>query len=130
LLVPALLAALTVWILLLLLSGLLATALLLTGLLAGVLILLARILVLVGHSGSPLLDIATDNGEIRTWLQGTGVPLKAIARKYRVATKAFGTEKLPSHARSALLPHRVPTVRKNKGASFELRGPSSRNLWG
>jgi hypothetical protein len=74
LLVPALLAlllsaTLTVRILLLL-SGLLATALLLTGLLARVLVLLARILVLVGHSESPLLDVTADNGEILIWLQG------------------------------------------------------------
>jgi hypothetical protein len=70
LLLSALLAALTVRILLLLLSGLLATALLLTGLLARVLVLLARILVLVGHSGSPLLDVTADNGEVPVWLQG------------------------------------------------------------
>lgn len=38
---------------LLLLSGLLATALLLTGLLARVLVLLARILVLIGHRDLP-----------------------------------------------------------------------------
>src|ERR1700709_2454251 len=48
------LAALAVRILLLL-AGLLAAALLLAGLLTRVLILLARILVLVGHSGSPYL---------------------------------------------------------------------------
>jgi hypothetical protein len=115
LLVSALLlaAALTVRILLLLLSGLLATALLLlTGLLARVLVLLARILVLVGHSESPLLDITADNGEILIWLQGTAVPRKAIARKYRVAIKAFGTGKLNWQAHPPLLPHRVPTVRK------------------
>jgi hypothetical protein len=90
LLVSALLlaAALAVRILLLLLSGLLATALLLTRLLARVLVLLARILVLVGHSGSPLLDVTADNGEVLIWLRLNRVPRKAIARKYRVTTKA------------------------------------------
>jgi hypothetical protein len=44
--------ALTVWILLLL-SGLLATTLLLTGFLPGILVLLARILVLIGHRDLP-----------------------------------------------------------------------------
>jgi hypothetical protein len=48
------LAALTVGILLLL-AGLLAAALLLAGLLTRVLILLARILIWVRHSGSPIL---------------------------------------------------------------------------
>jgi hypothetical protein len=56
------LAALTVRILLLL-AGLLAAALLLAGLLTRVLILLARILVLVGHSGSPYLRCSKCNGE-------------------------------------------------------------------
>ena len=53
--VPLTLLALTALAvrILLLLAGLLAAALLLTGLLTRVLILLARILVLVGHSGSP-----------------------------------------------------------------------------
>jgi hypothetical protein len=44
--------ALTAWILLLL-SGLLAAALLLTRLLPGILVLLARILVLIGHCDLP-----------------------------------------------------------------------------
>jgi hypothetical protein len=57
--------ALTVWILLLLsgllaatllLSGFLAATPLLAGLLARVLVLLARVLVLAGHSGSPCFD--------------------------------------------------------------------------
>jgi hypothetical protein len=60
------LPALTVRVLLLL-AGLLAATLLLAGLLTRVLILLARILVLVGHSGSPffaLLGTQRDyNGE-------------------------------------------------------------------
>jgi hypothetical protein len=47
--------ALTVGILLLL-SGLLAATLLLAGLLTRVLVLLARILFLAGHSGSPFVD--------------------------------------------------------------------------
>jgi hypothetical protein len=54
------LAALAVRILLLL-AGLLAAALLLAGLLTRVLILLARILVLVGHSGSPYLRCSKCN---------------------------------------------------------------------
>jgi hypothetical protein len=56
------LAALAVRILLLL-AGLLAAALLLAGLLTRVLILLARILVLVGHSGSPFLRCGKHNGQ-------------------------------------------------------------------
>jgi branched-chain amino acid transport system permease protein len=56
------LAALAVRVLLLL-AGLLAAALLLAGLLTRVLILLARILVLVGHSGSPFLRCGEHNGE-------------------------------------------------------------------
>jgi hypothetical protein len=64
------LAALAVRILLLL-AGLLAAALLLAGLLTRVLILLARILVLVGHSGSPYLRCSECNGKTtakaRTW---------------------------------------------------------------
>jgi hypothetical protein len=64
------LAALTVRILLLL-AGLLAAALLLAGLLTRVLMLLARILVLIGHSGSPCLRCWECNGKTtaktRTW---------------------------------------------------------------
>jgi hypothetical protein len=56
------LAALAVRILLLL-AGLLPAALLLAGLLTRVLILLARILVLVGHSGSPYLRCSECNGK-------------------------------------------------------------------
>src|SRR6476661_562107 len=55
---------------LLLLSGLLATALLLTGLLARVLVLLARILVLVRHRDLPGFDVTPANQEARNWLQG------------------------------------------------------------
>jgi hypothetical protein len=56
------LAALAVRILLLL-AGLLAAALLLAGLLTRVLVLLARILVRVGHSGSPYLRCSECNGK-------------------------------------------------------------------
>jgi hypothetical protein len=56
------LAALTVRILLLL-AGLLAAALLLAGLLTRVLILLARVLVLIGHSGSPYLRCSECNAK-------------------------------------------------------------------
>jgi hypothetical protein len=56
---------------LLLLAGLLAAALLLAGLLTRVLILLARVLVLIRHSGTPffaLLGTQRDsNGEGRIW---------------------------------------------------------------
>jgi hypothetical protein len=65
----ALLATLTVRILLLL-AGLLAAALLLAGLLTWVLVLLARILIRVGHSGSPFALLGTqrrDNGEGQGW---------------------------------------------------------------
>jgi hypothetical protein len=55
LLAALLLPALAVRILLLL-SGFLATALLLAGLLTGALILLARILVLIGHSAISLVE--------------------------------------------------------------------------
>jgi hypothetical protein len=58
----ALAATLAVRILLLL-AGLLAAALLLAGLLTRVLILLARILVLVGHSGSPYLRCSKCNAK-------------------------------------------------------------------
>jgi hypothetical protein len=56
------LAALAVRILLLL-AGLLAAALLLAGLLTRVLVLLAQILVLIGHSGSPYLRCSECNAK-------------------------------------------------------------------
>jgi hypothetical protein len=58
-----LLARLLLPAILLLLAGLLlpATLLLLTWLLTGGLVLLARIWVLIAHSGSPLLNVARDN---------------------------------------------------------------------
>jgi hypothetical protein len=56
------LAALAVRILLLL-AGLCAAALLLAGFLTRVLILLARILIWVGHSGSPILRCLECNGK-------------------------------------------------------------------
>jgi hypothetical protein len=54
---------------LLLLTGLLAAALLLAWLLTRVLVLLARVLVLFAHSGSPLLNVAGDNRGPRHWLR-------------------------------------------------------------
>jgi hypothetical protein len=57
------LLALTALAVLLLLAGLLAAALLLAGLLTRVLILLARILVLTGHSGSPFLRCSECNAK-------------------------------------------------------------------
>jgi hypothetical protein len=63
---------LTVWILLLL-ARLLAATLLLAGLLARILarilVLLARILILVRHRRSPLLNVVRDNLETRRWFQ-------------------------------------------------------------
>jgi hypothetical protein len=64
---------------LLLLSGLLATALLLAGLLARVLVLLARILVLVRHSGSPWLNVTPNNQEAGIWFQGNSGSAGIIA---------------------------------------------------
>jgi len=74
------LAALAVRVLLLL-AGLLAAALLLAGLLTRVLILLARVLVLVRHSGSPFL---------RCWEHNAETTAKA----------GFGFRKIPVPARS------------------------------
>jgi hypothetical protein len=58
--------------LLLLLAGLLlpATLLLLPWLLTGGLVLLARILIWVAHSGSPLLNVAEGNSLPGHWLHG------------------------------------------------------------
>jgi hypothetical protein len=64
---------------LLLLSGLLATALLLAGLLARVLVLLARILVLIRHSGSPCLNVTRDNGSAGNWFQENAGSDRAFA---------------------------------------------------
>jgi hypothetical protein len=67
---------------LLLLAGLLAAALLLAGLLARVLILLARILVLVGHSGISLCVVGEHNGEItakaEVGFRKTSVPARPL----------------------------------------------------
>jgi hypothetical protein len=53
---------------LLLLTGLLAAALLLARLLTGCLVLLAWILVLIGHSRSPFFKVARFNLARRSWL--------------------------------------------------------------
>jgi hypothetical protein len=53
---------------LLLLAGLLPAALLLPWLLTGRLVLLARVLVLVAHSGSPMVERVRDNLHRRQWL--------------------------------------------------------------
>jgi hypothetical protein len=86
----AILAALTVWILLLL-PGLLAAALLLAGLLTRVLILLARLLVRIGHSESPfaLLGIQRrDNGQGQIWFPKTSGSSTIIEWQRFVATVA------------------------------------------
>jgi hypothetical protein len=109
---------------LLLLSGLLATALL-AGLLARVLVLLtrilvllARVLVLVRHGDLPGLNVTVDNLETRGWFQGNFGSDGIVAWRWHVATMAAGTpglkmtyvQALKPHP--ALLPHPVPTVRK------------------
>jgi hypothetical protein len=123
--------ALTVRVLLLL-AGLLAAALLLAGLLAGllarVLVLLARVLVLVGHRDLPLLNATfwlnvteVDNPQPRIWFREKSRSIGIIAWRRLVATVADGTPKLalykPFEPRLALLPHRVPAVRKRDVAS-------------
>ena len=113
------LAALTVRILLLL-AGLLAAALLLAGLLTRVLILLARILVLVGHSGSPFLRCGKHNGETtakaQVWFPENFGSRAIIAWRRFVASVALEPAKTtrvqPLEPRPALLPLRVPAVRK------------------
>jgi len=72
---------------LLLLAGLLlpTTLLLLTWLLTGGLVLLARILVLIAHSGSPLLNAARDNFARRHWLRGNNSSITFILCRRFVA---------------------------------------------
>jgi hypothetical protein len=77
------LLALTVGILLLL-AGLLAATLLLAGLLTRVLVLLARILILVAHSGSPLLNEARNNPGNRDWFRSRAGSAVIIARRRHV----------------------------------------------
>ena len=77
------LLALTVGILLLL-AGLLAATLLLARLLTRVLVLLARVLVLVAHSGSPLLNEARNNPGNRDWFRSRGGSAVIIARRRHV----------------------------------------------
>jgi hypothetical protein len=113
------LAALAVWILLLL-AGLLAAALLLAGLLTRVLILLARILVLVGHSGSPYLRCWGCNGETTAKAQVWFPKKLRFPHDHCVAQicpdYGFGTGKTtrvqPLKPHPALLPLPVPTVKK------------------
>jgi hypothetical protein len=125
--------ALTVRVLLLL-AGLLTAALLtlLAGLLTRVLILLAGILVLVGHRRSPLLK---RNGETtenpKVGFKGTCGSAAIIAWRRFVATVALEPgRKLPLYKpfkpHPALLPVRVPAVRKWDDATFRLPGPSPR----
>jgi hypothetical protein len=80
---------------LLLLAGLLAAALLLAGLLTGVLVLLARILgllarilILIRHRASPLLNVTGVNYEARRWLQGNSGSTMTIAGRLLVMAAA------------------------------------------
>jgi hypothetical protein len=75
---------------LLLLAGLLlpASLLLLAWLLSRGLVLLARILVGVAHSGSPLLNVALDNSPPRRWLRGNGSSMTVIPCRRFVAGTA------------------------------------------
>jgi hypothetical protein len=67
-----------------LLSGLLAATLLLAGLLTRVLVLLARVLFLAGHSGiSLLLTLDRDNRQERLWFQRNLGSAAIIARRWR-----------------------------------------------
>jgi hypothetical protein len=101
------LAALAVRILLLL-AGLLAAALLLAGLLTRVLILLTRILVLVGHSGSPYLRCSKCNGEAtakaRTWFPKKFGSRAIIAWRRFVASVALEPAKLAVYSRLSRTP--------------------------
>jgi hypothetical protein len=73
---------------LLLLARFVAAALLLAGLLSRVLLawilgllarlLMARLLIGIAHSGSPLLNGARDNPAKRDWLRGTTVPWRSF----------------------------------------------------
>jgi len=84
--------ALTVGILLLL-TGLLSAALLLAGLLTRVLVLLARVLVLIRTSGSPLLKgKRRDNGLAKCWFRRNSGSAAIIAWRRLVATVAAGTQ--------------------------------------
>jgi hypothetical protein len=83
---------------LLLLAGLLAAALLLAGFLTRVLVLLARVLVLVGHRDLPLLNATSwlnvaeyNNPRLRDWFPGTSGSAGIIAWRRLVATVAAGT---------------------------------------
>jgi hypothetical protein len=107
---------------LLLLAGLLAAALLLAGFLTRVLVLLARVLVLVGHRDLPLLNATSwlnvaerNNPRLRDWFPGD----LRFRRDHCVATACHdcggrnpkGKLALykPDLPHPALLPHRVPT---------------------
>jgi hypothetical protein len=106
---------------LLLLAGFVTTALLLAGLLARV--LLARILVLAGHQELPFACRGSQPGNRQ---------LVAVKRRFRRALAGGGRNRgrnLPLYKRldslCTLLPPRVPTVKKMRGAPIRLPGPSS-----
>jgi hypothetical protein len=115
----ALLATLTVRILLLL-AGLLAAALLLAGFLTRALVLLARILVGVGHSGSPFCVAGECNAEttakVRIRFPKNFGSRAIIAWRRFVLTvtwepaKNYPVQSFKLH--HALLPPPVPTVKK------------------
>jgi hypothetical protein len=103
---------------LLLLAGLLAAALLLAGLLARVLILLARVLVGVAHSESPLLN-ATARQRANPTLVSQELrfhhdhSVALVCRHCGCGTRNPGLALYkPLKPHPALLPPPVPTVRK------------------
>jgi branched-chain amino acid transport system permease protein len=101
-----------------LLSGFLATALLLTGLLTRLLILLARILVRIGHRVLPLLMARAGqlgNSKLVAW----ELSLRRSQERKRDPRKLSLYK--PLERARALLPPLVPTVNKSKMA----RGPAA-----
>jgi hypothetical protein len=118
---------------LLLLARLLA-ATLLARLLTRVLVLLSRILVLIGHSQSPLLNAVETNAlGVRLFLLEPGStlifewPLLVATMARELASKLLMYNAfLPC---LDLLPLAVPTVRKRPDASFGLPGPPPRKVF-
>jgi branched-chain amino acid transport system permease protein len=121
---------------LLLLSGFLPAALLLTRLLPGVLVLLAGILVLIGHCDLPFFKVARDNCGTSLWLRGNaGSPLafaclaKLWFRRLPHSCEKLLLYKLLRHL-AAQLPPPVPAVKKWNDATSgcrSLRCVRSRN---
>jgi branched-chain amino acid transport system permease protein len=130
------LAALAVRILLLL-AGLLAAALLLAGLLTRVLILLARILVLVGHSGSPYLRCsdatARQRRRPRSGFRKTSVPARSLRGADLSSVWLWNRRKQPVYSRLSRTPRccrsGFPLLENSRDAAFRLPGPSPRHLF-